>query len=165
MGKNKVQQKNIDVPNRTKRSNRAKKRERASYHDSRRWLKYHPPRRSDPLFGLKPKETWRKAVDKVIADYPRLKHQQMMTLTSGGLWTSRRSISAEAVVMRAEDPVLRAVKKALAQFPQPDRERIQAILWGWQEQRKEDGATIGLFRRYLAVYLGYGRERYDQRSS
>lgn len=142
-------------------SRRKEKRELAAYHDSRRYLKKHPPRLSDPLFGIKEKAAWDREVKRVIGEYPEWKRERERAMSYGAYRTGRRGWSAENVVIRHSGGSVEAVETALKQFPREDRNRIQAVLWGGEESDKTDKPLVGKFRRYLAVFLGYGRPRYN----
>lgn len=146
-------------------SRRGEKRERAAYHDSRRYLKRHPPRLSDPLFGLRDRKEWRDAVGQAIQRYPRQARRREADLRSGGLGRMRKGPSAESVVLRHSGGAVCAVEMALERFPAREQRRLRAVLWGGGERRREDKPLVALFCRYVAAYLGYGRERYDIKSS
>lgn len=142
-------------------SRRRDKRERAAYHDSGRYLKNHPPRRSDPLFGIKGKETWASEVTSAIKKYPERLKEREQDMKYGAYRTGRRGISAENVALRHSGGSVVATEAALKQFPSPERKRLQAILWGNEEYTRKDRELVGRFKRYLAVFLGYGRPRYN----
>lgn len=141
-------------------SRRTEKRELAAYHDSRRYLKKHPPRLSDPLFGLK-KDAWVGEVKTVIQRYQEWKRDRERAMSCGAYRTGRRGWSAENVVLRYSGGSVEAVETALKQFPREDRNRLQAVLWGGEELAQRDKLLVGKFQRYLAVFLGYGRPRYN----
>lgn len=144
---------------------RKDKREQAAYHDSRRWLKRHAPRRSDPLFGLRERSQWMDTVEKTVYQYPKWAAQQRADMAAGGICSGRRGQSAENVVMRSSSGPVAAVEAALGHFDHNEQNRLKGILWGGQERKKADRALLGLFYRYVAVYMGYGRPRYDRQSS
>lgn len=146
-------------------STRQQKRARALYHDSRRWLKKHPPRLSNPLYGLSPKREWLRHVAEVVRAYPRRLKWRRAELRTGGLGGLRKGPSAESVVLRCEWPEVTAVERALEHLTPEQRRRIAAVLWGHAPRGKADKAATGLFYRYVAVYLGYGRKRYDTKSA
>lgn len=142
-------------------SRRKEKRERAAYHDSRRYLKKHPPRLSDPLFGLTEKVAWAREVEIVIQRYPEWKRDRERAMSYGAYRTGRRGWSAENVVLRHSGGSVEAVETALKQFPREDRNRLQAVLRGGEDLAQRDKLLLGKFRSYLAVFLGYGRPRYN----
>ena len=144
---------------------RKDKREQAAYHDSRRWLKRHSPRRSDPLFGLRERSQWADNVKKTVYQYPKWAKRQREDMAAGGVGVGRRGRSAEEVVMRSSSGPVAAVEAALERFDRSEQNRLKGILWGGQERQKADRALLGLFYRYVAVYMGYGRPRYDRQSS
>lgn len=145
-------------------SRRAEKKDRFSYHDSRRYLKQHPPRKSDPLFCLQPYSEWIGPVRWVIKEYPKLARRREADLRAGGLGGVRKGPSAESVVIyHSSGPVI-AVEEALQRLPPEQRKRIWAICFEGAERKKSDRALVGLFQRYVAAYLGYGRKRYDRKS-
>lgn len=145
-------------------SRRAEKREARAYHDSRRYLKQHPPRLSDPTFGLRPRGEWIDTVRQVIRDYPRRRARREADLRAGGLRTRRRGPSAEDVVLRNSGGPVDAVDAALRQLTGEERRRIRAVCFEGAERHKSDRELIGRFQRLVAAYLGYGRSRYDHRS-
>lgn len=146
-------------------SRRQEKRERAAYHDSRRYLKQHPPRLSSPLFGLRPKAEWMETVRKAIRRYPSAAHRREEALRAGGVGSGRRGRSAENVLLYNSGGVVDAVEAALGRLPPEQRRRVWAVCFGGAERRKGDRAAVSLFERYLAAYLGFGRERYDIKSA
>lgn len=145
-------------------SRRSEKKDRFSYHDSRRYLKKHPPRRSDPLFGLQPYSEWIGPVRWAIKEYPKLARQREADLRAGGLGGTRKGPSAESVVIHHSSGPVVAVDEALERLTHAQRKRIREICFEGAEREKSDRALIGLFQRYVATYLGYGRKRYDHKS-
>lgn len=145
-------------------SRREERREERSYHDSRRYLKRHPPRLSDPLFGLRPREDWITAVRQVIHIYPRMRDQREEELRAGGVSCGRRGRSAEWVLLRQSTGPVEAVEAALRRLSRPQRRRIREICFEGGSRCRGDKPLVDLFQRYVAAYLGYGRERYDCRS-
>lgn len=145
-------------------SRRGDKREEAGYHDSRRYLKRHPPRLSDPLFRLAPREEWIEPVRAAVRLYPRLARRREGEMRAGGVGSGRRGRSAESVVVCGSVGIPAAVEAALEHFPRKRRSRLRAVLWGGLERTKADRADVGLFYRYAAVYLGFGRQKYDLKS-
>lgn len=145
-------------------SRRAEKREARAYHDSRRYLKQHPPRLSDPTFALRPRGEWIETVRRVIRDYPRRRARREAELRAGGLRTRRRGPSAEDVVLRNSGGPVDAVDAALRQLTGEERRRIRQICFDGAARCRSDRALIGQFQRLVAAYLGFGRPRYDHRS-
>lgn len=144
---------------------RREKRELASYHDSRRWLKGHQPHRGDPLVGLRNKAVWREPVGRAVANYPKWAARQKADMAAGGILPRRRGPSAESVVIWNFTGPVAAVETALGRFSRPEQARLKAVLWGGAPRDKIDRSMLGLFYRYVAVYLGYGRPRYDRKST
>lgn len=145
-------------------SRREERRELRSCHDSRRYLKQHPPRMSDPLFGLRPRSEWIGPVRWVIKDYPKLARRRQADLRAGGLGGIRKGPSAESVVIYHSTGPVVAVDEALKRLTPVQRNRIREICFEGAERKKTDRALIGLFQRYVAAYLGYGRKHYDKKS-
>lgn len=145
-------------------SHRGEKREAAAYHDSRRYLKRHPRRLSDPLFGLQSYERWIGPVRRIIEKYPELAKRREEDLKAGGLGGMRRGPSAESVYIRYSAGPVAAVEKALRQLKPDQRRRVRAVCFEGAPRKKSDREAIYLFQRYVAAYSGYGRKRYDQKS-
>lgn len=140
-------------------SNRGLRRDRAARHDSRRYLKQHPPRRSDPLVGLRPREEWALAVAQVVRAYPRDKKRREDALKNGGRRTGRVSPSAERVFFRHYGGTVGAVDAALERFSPADRaELLEFITNG--TRKPQSRWKINRFFRLVAVFLGYGREEW-----
>lgn len=135
-------------------SHRAEKRLRAGRHDGRRWLKSHPPRRGDPLWGLVPQEVWASRVAQILQRYPAEKARRESDFRNGGWRSGRRSPSAEAVYFRACGRV-EAVEAALERFSSAQRKNILNYLYFGTKT-----AEIDLFSRYVAVFSGFGRKEW-----
>ncbi len=145
-------------------SRREEKRELAAYHDSGRYLKRHPPRLSDPLFGLAPRAEWADEVRMVLRTYPKLARCKEAALRAGGIRAGRRGPSAENVLLWHSAGAVAAVEAALDHFPMERRRRLCAVCFQRTERCRQDWTDINLLQRYVAVYLGYGRARYDLKS-
>lgn len=138
------------------KSRRAEKRERAAHHDSGRYLKRHPRKRSDPLTGLDRESGWKGAAAGAVRRYPKLKERERAELAAGGLRAGRRGPSPEEVLIRRSSGLVAAVDKAMGSFHGDRRKRLRAVLWGGTEPGKEDRAILKRFYQLTAVYLGYG---------
>lgn len=135
---------------------REEKRERAAHHDSRRYLKKHPRKRSDPLTGLDRESDWKAAAAGAVRRYPKLHERERAELAAGGLRTARRGPSPEAVLIRHSSGLVEAVEKALRDVPREKRNRLKAVVWCGVEPTNEDRAILKRFYQLTAVYLGYG---------
>lgn len=81
-------------------SNRAQKRLLAARHDSRRYLKHHPPRRSVPSPAVQA------AAKREIRYYPEKRRRREEYLMAGVAPVGRRGPSAEVVMLRCHPPDL-----------------------------------------------------------
>lgn len=75
-----------------------KTREQRAMHDSRRYLKHHPPRRSDPLLWLPPPMVWMRAAERALTEYPALSRKRDRLMAERSYRVGRVGPSAERVL-------------------------------------------------------------------
>lgn len=140
-------------------SNRAMGRGQAARHDSRRYLKKHPPRRSDPLYGLRPREEWAMPVAQAVRAYPREKKRREDAMKNGGRRSGRVSPSAERVFFQNYGGCVGAVDAALERFPPAERAELLEFITNGTKNPALRG-KINRFFRLTAVFLGFGRKEW-----
>lgn len=140
-------------------SNREARRGSAARHDSRRYLKNHPPRQSDPLYGLKPRQAWALPVAQAVHAYPREKKNREDALKNGGRRSGRVSPSAERVFFQNYGGCVGAVDAALERFSHKERKEILYFLYHGTRKNASRG-EINRFFRLVAAFLGFGRKEW-----
>ena len=83
---------------------RRKKRERYQDHDSRRWLKHHPPRYSNPYRYMPPSEVWLPEAKRAAEVWPKLRETQRAMTASPVYFIGKHGFSAEDALLHALPP-------------------------------------------------------------
>lgn len=83
---------------------RRKKRERYRDHDSRRWLKHHPPRYSAPYRHMPPEAVWLGPARRAVAVWPKLRDMQRAMTAAPVYFVGKHGFSAEEALIHALPP-------------------------------------------------------------
>lgn len=153
------------------------KRERYRNHDSRRWLKHHPPRYSSPYRDMPPPDVWMEPAKRAVQLWP-LRCQERKRLTEApAYWVGRHGVSAECVAtrelpgraQRQYDAVAAALRDITREADgQARRKLCKAVCLdhtlGVVTAARDAGISettarrwIMRFYRTVALHLGYGK--------